>query len=244
MKRRVALVTGASGGIGRAVALALAEAGYSIGIHYNENRAAAEEVSEIISDMGQQSVTLCADVSDRSKVETMVESVRICLGEIDVLVNCAGVADVRLFTDTSAQDWDRLMNINLTGVFNCCRLVVPGMITRGSGCIINLSSVWGIYGASCEVGYSATKAGIIGLTQALAKELGPSGIRVNCVAPGYIETGMNSCFDAAAVADIVDRTPLGRVGTPEDVARAISFLASENASFITGATLPVTGGFC
>ena len=244
MSRKIALVTGASGGIGRAAALALVEAGYDIGVHYCNNREKAEEVSALIAEMGRRSVTLCADVSDRKQVETMIEAARICLGEIDLLVNCAGIADIRLFTDTTAQHWERMIGVNLTGTYNCCRLTAPMMISRGSGCIINMSSVWGIYGASCEVHYSAAKSGIIGLTQALAKELGPSGIRVNCIAPGYIETEMNSGFDEDTVADVTDRTPLGRTGKPEDVAQAVVFLASDNASFITGATLPVTGGFC
>ncbi len=244
LSRKVALVTGASGGIGRAVALALAEAGYDIGVHYFNNRDKAEEVSALVTEQGRQAVTLCANISDRKQVETMIEAVRICLGEIDLLVNCAGIANIGLFTDTTAKDWERMIGINLTGTYNCCRLTAPMMISRGSGCIINISSVWGIYGASCEVSYSAAKSGIIGLTQALAKELGPSGVRVNCIAPGYIETEMNGGFDEETVADIIDRTPAGRTGKPEDVANSVVFLASDKASFITGATLPVTGGFC
>lgn len=242
--KKIALVTGASGGIGRACALALAAAGYDIGVHYFTSREKAEEVAAEVTAMGRQAVTLCADISDRRQVETMVEAARICLGEITLLVNCAGVADIRLFTETTADDWERVCGINLTGTYNCCRLTAPMMISRAGGCIINISSVWGIYGASCEVTYSAAKSGIIGLTQALAKELGPSGVRVNCIAPGYIETEMNSGFDEDTVADVIDRTPLGRTGTPEDVAEAVVFLASEKASFITGVTLPVTGGFC
>jgi len=242
--KKIALVTGASGGIGKAVALALAKEGYDIGVHCCNNYSKAEEVSAMITEMGREAVILCADISDRKQVESMIETVRICLGEIDLLVNCAGIADIRLFSETTAYHWDRMVGINLTGTYNCCRLTVPMMISRGKGCIVNISSVWGLYGASCEVTYSTTKSGIIGLTQSLAKELGPSGIRVNCVAPGYIETGMNSEFDEEAVADIVDRTPLGRTGSPEDVAKAVVFLSSEDASFITGVTLPVTGGFC
>jgi len=244
VERKVALVTGASGGIGRAVAIALAQNGYDIGVHYCNNYSNANEVSGIINEMGRRSVTLSADISDRKEVEMMIETTRICLGEINLLVNCAGIADIRLFTETSAYDWDKMVGINLTGTYNCCRLAAPMMISRGSGCIVNISSVWGIYGASCEVTYSATKSGIIGLTQSLAKELGPSGVRVNCVAPGYIETEMNSGFDEEAIADVIERTPIGRTGTPEDVAQAVVFLASDNASFITGVTLPVTGGFC
>ena len=244
MERKTALVTGASGGIGRAIALALAQEGYDIGVHYNSGREKAEETARLIEAGGRRCVTLHADVSDFEQVRSMVETVRICLGELDLLVNCAGIADIRLFTDTLPEQWQRMMDIDLTGAYNCCRNVVPMMIARGGGSIINISSVWGIYGASCETAYSAAKSGIIGLTQALAKELGPSGIRVNCIAPGYIETKMNSMFDEAAVADVIDRTPLCRTGRPEDVASAAVFLASDAASFITGVTLPVTGGFC
>ncbi len=244
LEHKVALVTGASGGIGRAIALALAQEGYDIGVHYNSGRERAEEVSSLIEAVGRRSLSLCADISDSAQVKNMIETVRICLGEIDLLVNCAGIADIRLFTDTSPEQWSRILDIDLTGAFNCCRQVAPMMISRGDGNIINISSVWGIYGASCEVAYSAAKAGVIGLTQALAKELGPSGIRVNCIAPGYIETEMNSMFDSDAVADVIDRTPLCRLGKPEDVACAAVFLASEKSSFITGAILPVTGGFC
>ncbi len=242
--KKIALVTGASGGIGKACALSLAAAGYDIGVHYCNGLEKAQQTADEITAMGRQAVTLCADIADRRQVETMIEAARICLGEIDLLVNCAGVADIRLFTETTAADWERVVGINLTGTYNCCRLAAPMMISRRGGCIINISSVWGIYGASCEVTYSAAKSGIIGLTQALAKELGPSGVRVNCVAPGYIETEMNASFDADAVADVVDRTPLGRTGRAQDVAEAVVFLASEHASFITGAVLPVTGGFC
>lgn len=244
MERRVALVTGASGGIGRAIALGLAREGYDVGVHYNTGREKAEETASQIEALGRNAVSLCADVSDMAQVKSMVEAARICLGEIELLVNCAGIADIRLFTETSPEQWRRMIDIDLTGAYNCCRQTVPAMISRGRGCIINISSVWGIYGASCEVAYSAAKSGIIGLTQALAKELGPSGIRVNCIAPGYIETEMNGGFDESAVADVIDRTPLGRTGTPEDIASAAAFLASDKASFITGVTLPVTGGFC
>lgn len=244
MSKKTALVTGASGGIGKAIALALAAEGYDIGVHYNRSRESAEELVKQIEEMGRNAVALCADVADIKQVETMVESARICLGDIDLLVNCAGIADIRLFTDISPAQWERMMGVDLTGTYNCCRLTAPMMIKKRSGCIINISSVWGIYGASCEVHYSAAKAGVIGLTQALAKELGPSCVRVNCVAPGYIETEMNSEFDSAAVEDVIDRTPLGRTGTPQDIADAVVFLASDKASFITGVTLPVTGGFC
>ncbi len=240
-KIKVALVTGGSGGIGRAAALALGRNGWRVAVHYNTNRAAAQETAEAIIAAGSQAVAVQADVTDMAAVERMCEDTRICLGGLDALVNNAGVADIVPFADITPQRWRRMMSADLDGVYNCCKAALP-YLTDGSS-IVNVSSVWGLYGASCEVHYSAAKAGIIGLTSALAKELGPSGIRVNCVAPGVIDTEMNRSLDADALRELEEYTPLGRMGTPEEVAAVIAFLLSEGASFITGATIPVTGGF-
>lgn len=245
---RIALVTGASGGIGAAAAIALAEAGYDVAVHYRTGRERAEKVCEEIRKTGQRAEAFCADVAKEDEVARMIEDIRILLGDVTVLVNNAGAADIRPFSDVDSALWRGLLDVNLTGQYNCCRAVLPHMVNRyyengrRSG-IVNVSSVWGMNGASCEAAYSAAKAGVIGLTQALAKEYAPSGVRVNCVAPGCIRTAMTGGLDAEAIADIEDRTPLGRLGEPEEVARAIVFLASEEASFITGVTLPVTGGF-
>lgn len=239
----VALVTGASGGIGRAAALTLARDGFDVGAHYHSNRGAALGLAEEISSLGRRSVALCADLRDHAQAAAMVEDARICLGEVDVLVCAAGIAEQKLFTDITPEMWNQMLSVNLTGTFNSCRAVVPGMIARGRGSIITISSVWGQTGASCEVHYSAAKAGIIGMTKALAKELAPSGIRVNCVAPGAIDTSMNAHLDECAMADIIERIPLGRLGQPEDVAGAVAFLASERAAFITGEVISVAGGF-
>jgi len=240
-KNKVALVTGASGGIGRAIAVALAQEGWDVAVHYNTNRQAALAAAEAVEACGVRGLAVQADVSDMQSVENMIRDVRICLGSIDLLVNNAGVADIVPFADITPDRWRRMMSADLDGVYNCCRAALPCL---GSGSsIVNVSSVWGLYGASCEVHYSAAKAGVIGLTSALAKELGPSGIRVNCVAPGVINTEMNSSIDPDALRELEEYTPLGRMGQPEEVAAVVAFLASDGASFITGATVPVTGGF-
>jgi len=203
-------------------------------------QAAMMLVRELHSE-GFAAMAVQADVSDMQSVENMIRDVRICLGSIDLLVNNAGVADIVPFADITPDRWRRMMSADLDGVYNCCRAALPCL---GSGSsIVNVSSVWGLYGASCEVHYSAAKAGVIGLTSALAKELGPSGIRVNCVAPGVINTEMNSSIDPDALRELEEYTPLGRMGQPEEVAAVVAFLASDGASFITGATVPVTGGF-
>ena len=164
-------------------------------------------------------------------------------GPVDVLVNNAGIAQQKLFTDITEDDWRRMFAVDVDGVFRCCQCALPHMIHEKSGCIINIASIWGEIGASCEVHYSAAKAAVIGLTKALAKELGPSHIRVNCVSPGVIDTEMNAMFDEETMRDLCESTPLGRIGSPEDIAAAVSFLASDAASFITGQTLSVNGLF-
>ena len=183
------------------------------------------------------------DVSDPEQVERMVQTVQQQFGHIDVLVCNAGIAQQGLLTDFSPADWRRMMAVNLDGAFYCCRSVLPGMIRRQSGCIITTSSIWGIAGASCEVPYSAAKAGIIGLTKALAKEVGPSGIRVNCVAPGVIDTEMNGNLTPEVMEQLREETPLGMIGTPKQVADLALYLAGEGASFLTGQVISPNGGF-
>ncbi len=236
---KVVWMTGASGGIGRATAIAFAQAGYCVAAGYCKNKAAVTALQAEYPNI----LPVSADIAVRSEVERAAAEILAAYGRIDVLVNNAGVAEQKLFTDITDADWDRMMDINLRGTFLCCQAVLPDMIRRKSGKIINVSSVWGEKGASCEVHYSAAKAGVIGLTRALSKEEGLSGITVNCVTPGVIQTPMNGHLDAASLDALREETPLNRFGVPEDVANVILFLASAQADFITGQVIGVNGGF-
>ena len=241
-ENRTVLITGASRGIGAATARAFAAEGYSVAINYLKSGDSAEALKAEISERGGYAEIFRADVADAASVNDMIRAVINKFGKIDVLVNNAGIAEQRLFTDITSEAWDRMISVNLTGVFNCIKAVLPGMISRKSGKIVNVSSIWGITGASCEVHYSAAKAAVIGLTKALAKEVGPSNIQVNCVAPGVIDTEMNASLTEAARMAITEETPLGRIGTAEEVASAILYLASPKAGFITGQVLSPNGG--
>ncbi len=237
------LITGAATGIGRATALSFAADGYNVAVHYNKSEQAALNLCADIAQQGGRAMAVHADVSDAAQVRTMVQRVNEVFGHIDILVNNAGIAQSKLFTELAADDWDAMFDVNVKGVFHCCQSVLPGMISRKKGCIINVSSIWGLVGASCEVHYSAAKAAVIGLTKALAKELGPSGIRVNAVAPGVIETDMIADLDNETREALKEETPLCRIGTAEDVAQTIRFLASEGAGFVTGQVISPNGGF-
>lgn len=245
MAKGCAIVTGASRGIGAAAAKELAELGFCVVINYNSSESKAREVLNDIQRKGGKGIVFKADITKRNEVIKMMSSAISHYEKIDVLVNNAGIAQQKLFTDITQEDWDTMVSTNLGGTFNCCQAVLPFMIHEKRGKIINVSSVWGTVGASCEVHYSAVKAGIIGLSKALSKEVAPSGITVNCVAPGCIMTDMltNDC-DEDTIKQLAEDTPLGRIGTPLDVAKAIGFLASGKADFITGQVLGVDGGFC
>lgn len=236
-----ALVTGAAGGIGQAVARRLCRDGYFVVLNYAHSEEAALSLQEELNAGSPEprALALCADISDRAQAEAMFRAA----GDIGVLVNNAGVAQQKLFTDLTEEDWLHMIGVDLTGVFHCCQLALPHMIREKRGKIVNVSSMWGQVGASCEVSYSAAKAGVIGLTKALAKEVGPSGIQVNCVAPGVIDTPMNAAFGPETMRELAGETPLCRLGTPEDVAEAVAFLVSPAADFITGQVLGVNGGF-
>lgn len=237
------IITGASRGIGSAVAIAFAKQGYSIVLNYNNSKEKALALAKTIRDSYNVDVlAVKADVASSAQVNEMTEKVLEQFGSIDILVNNAGIAQQKLFTDITDEDWRRMLDINLTGVFNCCRSVLPCMIRNHSGAIVNISSMWGQTGASCEVHYSAAKAGIIGLTKALAKEVGPSGIRVNCVAPGVVMTDMMNGFDGETIQQLKEDAVLNTLGTPKNIADAIAFLCSDKASFITGQVLSVNGG--
>ncbi|HEX2937624.1 MAG TPA: SDR family oxidoreductase [Ruminiclostridium sp.] len=241
--KKVVLITGASRGIGRAASRLFAENGWSVAINYYKSQKSAEELYEELKKYSNGTMLLKADVSDINDVRNMVETCEKQLGHIDVLINNAGIAQQKLFTDITDDDWNRMFSVDVTGVFNCCRCVLPSMIRRRSGKIINVSSIWGICGASCEVHYSAAKAAVIGLTKALAKEEGPSNIQVNCVAPGVIDTEMNGALSDSDRAALCEETPLGRFGTSEDIAKTMLFLASPAADFITGQVISPNGGF-
>ena len=232
------LISGGSRGIGAATVRYFAERGDKVAFIY---RNADEDARKLAEETN--AFTVKADVSDAQSAISAFREATNLLGGIDVLVNCAGIAGFSLFTDISDEDWRRMLDTNLTSAFTLSREAAKVMVSQKSGRIINVGSVWGRMGASCEVHYSASKAGLRGLTQALAKELGPSGITVNCVEPGVIDTDMNSMLDENAMKELAEATPLCRIGKAEEVASVIGFLASDEASFVTGACIPVDGGF-
>lgn len=241
--KQVALITGASRGIGRAIASELAREGYAVCINYFQNRQAAEELVDQLLAEGRTAIALQADVADRQAVEAMVQKTAELLGPVSLLVNNAGISCQGLFQDMDDKLWERMFAVNITGARNAIQAVLPHMLWEKAGAIVNISSMWGLRGASCEVAYACTKAAMVGLTRSLALELAPSGIRVNAVAPGCIETDMVRALDSETRKMLVKDTPLGRLGTPEDIAHAVAFLASERASFITGQILTADGGF-
>ena len=240
---RTVLVTGASRGIGRAAAELFARRGYNVVLGCNRHKRQALEFSEQLNTAGLQTAVLQGDLSQPQEAEALVQGAAELFGGLDVLVNNAGISRTGLFTDFTPAQWREVQAVNLDSVFYCARAAAKLMIPRQAGSIVNVSSIWGVTGASCEAAYSASKAAVIGLTKALAKELGPSGIRVNCVAPGVVDTEMNASLGEAVLDGLAEETPLGRIGRPEEIAAAIFFLAGEEASFITGQILGVNGGF-
>lgn len=239
---KYALITGASGGIGGAAAREFARRGWGVAVHYHQGREAAERLAGELAQAGVPVMTVRADVADAGQVRTMVGSVLEEFGQLDILVCNAGLSHVGLLSDIDEEAWRRLFAVNVDGVYHCCQAALPHFIHRKAGSIVTVSSMWGQVGASCEVAYSAAKGAVIAFTKALAKELGPSGIRVNCVAPGTIDTEMNRHLTADDLAALAEETPLERIGRPEEAARAIAFLASDEASFITGQVLSPNGG--
>lgn len=234
---KTVLITGASRGIGAATAEIFSDNGYNVIINYNKNH---ERAKQIASKTGGNLIQ--ADVSDIAQTEKMIDSIISEYGKIDVLVNNAGISVTGTFDSISDEDARRLFDVNIFGTFNCTKLVLPHMLRRKYGKIINVSSMWGQVGASCEVHYSASKAAVIGFTKALAKEVGPSGITVNCVSPGFISTDMTACYTKEEVNAICEEIPVGRTGSPYEVAQAVFYLASEQASYITGQILGINGG--
>lgn len=222
---------------------AFAKEGYNVLVNFNKSENEAKELYTILNEKNFSVKLFKADISNREDVEDMVDYCIKEFGGLDVLVNNAGVSQDKLFTDITDEDWDNMMNINLKGSFYCSQVALKYMISEKKGNIINISSIWGISGASCEVHYSITKAGIIGMTKALAKEVGPSNIRVNSIAPGVINTDMLSGYNEEDIDALVEETPLMRLGTPEDIANCAIFLASDKSNFITGQVISPNGGF-
>lgn len=240
---KIALVTGSSRGIGRAIAAQLAREGWAVCINYIERRDCAESLAAQLTAEGCRVMVCQADVADREAVGAMVQRIEETFGPVSLVVNNAGIAGQCLFQDVTPEMWHRYFGVNIDGAYHTIQAVLPHMLHEHAGCIVNISSIWGVRGASCEATYSATKHALIGLTKSLAAELGPTGIRVNCVAPGVVKTDMLDALPPEALPMLAEDTPLGRLGTPEDIAQAVCFLADERASFITGQVLTADGGF-
>lgn len=237
------LITGASRGIGTATARLFAQEGWDVAVNYNQSERAAQDLVRELTELGVRACAIRADVSDPAQAEALVEQAAREMGGLDALVCNAGVAlPQQLLTDTTDEQWRRVFAANVDGMFYTIRAAVPHFVRQKAGRIITLSSVWGVTGGSCEVAYSASKGAVIAMTKALAKELGPSGITANCVAPGVIATDMNAHLDEESLSVLRQETPLERIGTPEDVARAILFLAGPGGQFLTGQVLQPNGG--
>ncbi|MBQ2775573.1 MAG: 3-oxoacyl-ACP reductase FabG [Clostridia bacterium] len=237
------LITGAAGGIGCVAALAFAKKGCNVVINYKTSKEKAEALADEINAMGVKALCIRADVSNRSEVNSMFDRIDKELGSIDILINNAGIAQQKMFCDITEDDFDSMFNITVKGAFNCTQAALSGMIHKKRGKIINISSMWGVCGASCEVHYSAAKAALIGMTKALARELAPSNIQVNCIAPGVIDTPMNVSLGEDTLNLLRQESPMGRFGTPEEVAALMTFLACGESDFITGQIIGIDGSF-
>lgn len=235
---RCVLISGGDRGIGAAAARAFWQAGYRVAVLYHTHAEAAAALEKELPGL----LAVQCDVASRASCEVAFHTVEQAVGHVDVLVSNAGIAQQKLFTDITPEEWQHMLDVNLSGAFHLCQLALPGMIRRKAGRILTVSSMWGQTGGSCEVHYSAAKAGLIGLTKALAKEEGPSGITVNCVAPGVIDTDMMAAFTAEDKAALAEETPVGRLGSADEVAQLLVFLAGESAGYITGQVFGVNGG--
>lgn len=242
LKGKVAIVTGASRGIGKGIAIELAKAGACVVINYKSNDEAAEITLREISELGAYALKIKGDVSDYEFSKQLIRTTIEKLGKVDILVNNAGISKVGLFMDEEPAEWDNILNVNLKGTINCSHSVVREMIKQKSGVIINISSMWGNVGASCEVIYSASKGAINSFTKALAKELAPSGIRVNAIAPGVIDTEMNSWLSLKERQLLASEIPMMKFGEVQDVGKLVTFLVSENSKYITGQVITIDGG--
>ncbi len=234
---KVVLVTGGSRGIGKAICEKFAKEGYTVAVNYEKSEEKANSLAEKIGGRAYR-----ADVSNYEEVSSMFDKIERELGNVDILINNAAISVVGVFQDCTDEEWERIFGVNVKGVFNCCKRAVGNMLKKQSGSIVNISSIWGVTGGSCECHYSATKAAVVGYTKAMAKELGPSGIRVNCVAPGAVDTDMNAHLSKEDWEEIEEETPLCKTGSADEIAEAVYFAASEKASYMTGAVLNVNGG--
>lgn len=242
MDKKTVLITGASRGIGKAIALKFAKKNYNVIINSSKSFNGLMEIAAEIHKMGAECLPVMANVSDYHSVTTMLEEVAIKYSKIDCVINNAGISHVGLFTDTTPNQWEQLISVNLNSVYHMCHHIVPQMIREQSGVIINISSIWGVDGASCEVAYSASKGGVNAFTKALAKELGPSNIRVNAIACGAINTNMNNWLSDDEKEDFINNISLCRFGTPEEVANLAYFLASDESKYLTGEIIKLDGG--
>lgn len=236
------LITGSSSGIGADMALYFAENGYNVGITYNKSEKSATELVEKINRISYAK-SFFADVSDNNSCINLTENFIKEFSTVDVLINNAAISEIKPIADMDVSEWDRIISTNLSAQFYLTKALLPYFLKNGGGSIINIASMWGVAGASCEVAYSASKAGVIGFTKALSRELGLSGIRVNSISPGYIDTPMNKSLDDTIKTHFSDNSSLGKVGTPRDVSKVALFLASDNSSFITGQNVVVDGGY-
>ena len=243
MENKSVVITGGSRGIGRACALLFAQRGYNVLLGYNKNKAAAEETLAAVSAYGVKCASFCADISKKDEARRLISKAMFEFGRVDVLVNNAGIARAAIMTDVTENDFTELFATNVGGAFFVSQAVIPEMIAQGGGRIVNISSMWGQVGASMEVCYSASKGAMIAYTKALAKEVAPSGITVNCVCPGIIDTPINARFSKEEMLELKEQTPLGRIGNPEDVAELVFFLSQKGASYITGQVVTCDGGF-
>lgn len=242
MNNKTVLVTGSSRGIGKAIAIKYAQEGFNVVINCSSSINELLETKNIIEGYGVSCLPILADVSKSEYVKNMFEEIKVVFGNVDIVVNNAGISVIELFTDTTEDQWDNIINTNLKSLYNVCKEAVPYMIKKQCGNIVNITSMWGITGSSCEVAYSASKGGVNAFTKALAKELAPSHIRVNAIACGLIDTNMNSCLEKEDLDIIIEEIPANRIGKPSEVANLCYYLSSDQSSYLTGQIITLDGG--
>lgn len=241
ISNKIVLVTGGSRGIGAGIVKLLVENGYKVILNYNKSEKCAQEIKKQLQEQNIEIDIIKADVTNKDEINYMINNIIDKYGKIDVLINNAGIAQEKVFLDISDEEWQKMLDANLNSVYYCTKMVLPHMLNRKEGCIINISSIWGVTGGSCEVAYSTTKAAINGFTKALAKEMGPSNIRVNCIAPGIIDTDMNKNLSKEDIEQIKEEIPLNKIGNARDIAKCAKWLIED--SYTTGQIINVNGGW-